>query len=62
MDINSVAIQFDADEEFEAGRQALTETLNCKLDFNDTTQFDEVAKLLDHVLKLLELLGLQIFQ
>jgi hypothetical protein len=44
MDINLVAIQLDADEAFEAGRQALIETLDCKLVFKDSSQFSEQAK------------------
>ncbi len=43
MDVNQVAIGFDADEAFEAGRQALVSSLGCKLVFKDVTQFDEMA-------------------
>ncbi|MEA3405404.1 MAG: hypothetical protein U9R28_06665, partial [Pseudomonadota bacterium] len=45
-EINQLAIEFDADEEFETGRQALVEVLQCKLHFKDTSQFSVMAEIL----------------
>lgn len=43
MDINQVSIEFDQKEEFEVGRQALVEILQCNLQLNDQTQFNDMA-------------------
>jgi hypothetical protein len=43
MDINQVAVEFDTDEDFEAGRQVLVPTLGCQLVFTDVTKFEEMA-------------------
>ncbi|MEA1989738.1 MAG: hypothetical protein U9N57_11115 [Pseudomonadota bacterium] len=44
IDINQQAMAFDAEEEFESGRHALVDTLQCTLHFKDTSQFSEMAK------------------
>jgi len=46
-DINQQAIEFDADEAFEVGRQSLVDALGCKLHFKNTSQFDDMALLLN---------------
>lgn len=38
MDINQIAVEFDQEEEFEIGRQALVDILQCKLQFNGDSQ------------------------
>jgi len=47
MDINQVAIQYDEDEAFEAGRQALVEVLQSPMLFKDQAQFAEMTKQLE---------------
>jgi hypothetical protein len=43
-EINQLAINFDADEDFEVGRQALVEFIPCILHFKDTSQFPRMAQ------------------
>jgi len=43
-EINQLAVEFDAEEEFEIGRQALVEVLPCKLHFKDSSKFSEMAQ------------------
>ncbi len=44
MDINQVAVEFDQQEEFEIGRQALVEKLQCNLQFADQSELAKQAQ------------------